>query len=106
MISCLIVLSILFMIPGVQPAFDLQGHRGCRGLLPENTIPAMIKALDLGVTTLEMDAVITGDNKVILSHEPWFNSKISTDPEGRPVAPGHRTTDQYFSNDLVRYPII
>ena len=40
-------------------AFDKQGHRGCRGLMPENTIPAMIRALDLGVTTLEMDVVIT-----------------------------------------------
>ncbi len=38
--------------------FDKQGHRGCRGLMPENTIPAMIHALDLGVTTLEMDVVI------------------------------------------------
>lgn len=62
--------------------FDVQGHRGCRGLMPENTIPAMIKALDLGVTTLEMDVVITKDNKVILSHEPFFNHDITTRPDG------------------------
>ncbi len=54
------------------PVFDKQGHRGCRGLMPENTIPAMLKAIDLGVTTLEMDVVITKDKKVILSHEPFF----------------------------------
>jgi glycerophosphoryl diester phosphodiesterase len=63
-------------------AFDTQGHRGCRGLMPENTIPAMLHALDLGVTTLEMDAVITKDNQVILSHEPFFNHEISTKPGG------------------------
>ena len=62
--------------------FDKQGHRGCRGLMPENTIPAFKKAIELGVTTLEMDAVITKDKKVILSHEPFFNHEISTLPDG------------------------
>lgn len=62
--------------------FDKQGHRGCRGLMPENTIPAMIKALDLGVTTLEMDIAITKDKKPILSHDPWFAQEITTKPDG------------------------
>ena len=57
-------------------AFDKQGHRGARGLMPENTIPAMFKALELGVTTLEMDVVISKDKKVVLSHEPYFSSDI------------------------------
>ena len=65
-----------------QGAFDKQGHRGCRGLMPENTIPAMLKALDLGVTTLEMDIVVTKDKKVILSHEQWFSQEITTKPDG------------------------
>lgn len=60
------------------PIFDKQGHRGCRGLMPENTISAMLKAIDLGVTTLEMDAVITKDKQVILSHEPFFSHEITT----------------------------
>jgi len=64
------------------PAFDKEGHRGCRGLMPENTIPAMLKALDLGVTTLEMDAHITKDKKVIISHDPYFNHDITTKPDG------------------------
>lgn len=64
------------------PAFDIEGHRGCRGLMPENTVPAMMKALELGVTTLEMDAVITKDKQVILSHEPFFNHEITTKPNG------------------------
>jgi glycerophosphoryl diester phosphodiesterase len=67
---------------GGDGGFDKQGHRGCRGLMPENTIPAMLKALDLGVTTLEMDVVITKDKKVILSHEQWFGSEITTKPDG------------------------
>ncbi len=64
------------------PAFDKEGHRGCRGLMPENTIPAMLKAVDLGVTTLEMDIVFTKDGEAILSHEPFFNHEITTKPDG------------------------
>jgi glycerophosphoryl diester phosphodiesterase len=62
--------------------FDKQGHRGCRGLMPENTIPAMIRAIELGVTTLEMDVVISKDKKVVVSHDPYFNENITTTPEG------------------------
>jgi glycerophosphoryl diester phosphodiesterase len=64
------------------PVFDKEGHRGCRGLMPENTIPAMLKAVDLGVTTLEMDASFTKDRQIILSHEPFFNHEITTKPDG------------------------
>ncbi len=66
--------------------FDKEGHRGCRGLMPENTIPGFKKAIDLGVTTLEMDAVITKDKQVILSHEPFFNHEITTKADGSFVA--------------------
>ncbi|HYK44667.1 MAG TPA: glycerophosphodiester phosphodiesterase family protein, partial [Parafilimonas sp.] len=67
---------------GGLPLFDKEGHRGCRGLMPENTIPAFLKAIDLGVTTLEMDAVITKDGQVLISHEPFFNHEITTKPNG------------------------
>ena len=66
----------------MQDSFDKQGHRGCRGLMPENTWPAMKKALDLGVTTLEMDVVFTKDKDAVLSHEPWFGQEITTKPDG------------------------
>ncbi len=62
--------------------FDKEGHRGCRGLMPENTIPAMLYAIDLGVTTLEMDISFTKDSVAILSHEPFFNHEITTKPDG------------------------
>jgi glycerophosphoryl diester phosphodiesterase len=70
----------------VQENFDKQGHRGCRGLMPENTIPAMLHALGMGVTTLEMDVVMTKDKQLILSHEPFFNHEISTKPDGTEVS--------------------
>ena len=76
---CLISLSL------TEPVFDLEGHRGCRGLMPENTIPAFLKALDLGVTTLEMDVVITKDKQVVVSHDPYFSAAFSSTPDGRPV---------------------
>jgi glycerophosphoryl diester phosphodiesterase len=65
-----------------NPVFDKQGHRGCRGLMPENTWPAMKAALDLGVTTLEMDVVFTKNKEAVVSHEPWFGHEISTKPDG------------------------
>src|SRR5215217_8354800 len=69
----------------LKMTFDKEGHRGCRGLMPENTIPAMMKALELDVTTLEMDAVITADSEVILSHEPFFNHEITTKKDGTAI---------------------
>jgi len=78
---------------GGSGVFDKQGHRGCRGLMPENTIPAMIRAIDLGVTTLEMDVVVTKDKKVILSHEQWFSREISTKPDGTYI--GEREERKY-----------
>lgn len=84
-------------------AFDTQGHRGCRGLMPENTIPAMLKALDLGVTTLEMDAVITKDSQVILSHEPFFNHEISTGPDGMPIS---EATEKQHNIFLLNYAAV
>lgn len=64
------------------PAFDKEAHRGGRGLMPENTIPAMLNAINLGVTTLEMDAGISRDKQVVVSHDPYFNPDITTTPEG------------------------
>ena len=65
--------------------YDLQGHRGARGLLPENTIPSFLKAIDHGVDTIEFDLVVTADNQILISHEPWFDHQISTKPDGEQV---------------------
>jgi glycerophosphoryl diester phosphodiesterase len=58
------------------PKFDLQGHRGARGIRPENSIPAFIAALDLGVTTIELVVVISQDKQVVVSHEPWISGEL------------------------------
>lgn len=83
-------------LPVGDGVFDKQGHRGCRGLMPENTIPAMLKAIDLGVTTLEMDVVITKDKKVILSHEQWFGKEITTKPNGEYIGEREERTYNIF----------
>ncbi len=63
--------------------FEIQGHRGCRGLMPENTIAGFLKAIDLEVDTLELDVVVSKDRKLVVSHEPYFNPDISTAPNGK-----------------------
>ena len=68
-----------------NPIFDVQGNRGARGLMPENTIPSMIKALELGATTLKMEVVITKDKQVVVSQEPYFNYVISLSPDGEEI---------------------
>jgi glycerophosphoryl diester phosphodiesterase len=67
-------------------AFDLEGHRGARGLAPENTLAAFRKALALGVTTLETDLAVTRDNVLVLSHEPYLNPALTRDEGGRFLA--------------------
>ncbi|MFD2289099.1 glycerophosphodiester phosphodiesterase family protein [Pedobacter petrophilus] len=85
----LLILStaiLLFLNASAQKRkFDLQGKAGARGIMPENTIQGMLKALDLGVTTLEMDAVISQDKQVVLSQEPYFNNEISLMPNGKAI---------------------
>jgi glycerophosphoryl diester phosphodiesterase len=77
--------STVFSLMAQDKIFDIQGHRGARGLMPENTIPAFIRAIDEGVHTLELDVVISKDYKVVVSHDPFFNPDISTGPSGLPV---------------------
>jgi glycerophosphoryl diester phosphodiesterase len=64
---------------------DVQGHRGARGLLPENSLPAFRRALEIGVTTLEMDVVISKDYQVVVSHDAVFAPDICNQPSGEPV---------------------
>lgn len=66
-------------IPGLP---EVHGHRGCRGLLPENTIPAFLHALTLGVDVLELDVVVSADRQVVVSHEAWLNPLICRGPHG------------------------
>lgn len=72
--------------------FDYQGHRGARGLAPENTLPAFQKALELGVSTLELDLAVSKDGELIVSHEPWMSAEICLQPDGEEIAEKQQLT--------------
>jgi glycerophosphoryl diester phosphodiesterase len=68
---------------GSVQALDIQGHRGARGLAPENTLAAFACALSTGVTTLEMDCAVTKDGVVVVSHDPALNPDLTRGPDGK-----------------------
>jgi glycerophosphoryl diester phosphodiesterase len=82
--SAAIILASLSILAG-QTTVSIEGHRGARGHLPENTVPSFIKAIELGSDTLELDLVISKEKKVVVSHEPWFSHYISTAPNGEAI---------------------
>lgn len=65
--------------------FSIEGHRGARGYVPENTIASFIKALEQGADTIELDLAVSQDKKLVVSHEPYFSHLISTKPNGARV---------------------
>lgn len=67
-------------------SLDIQGHRGARGLYPENTIEAFLRAIDIGVTTIEMDVVMSGDSQLVVSHEAFMNPAICFGADGKDIA--------------------
>ena len=74
---------------------DVEAHRGGMGLYPEETLPAMLNAVKLGVNTLEMDLCVTQDKKVVLSHDKYFHPRYSTRPDGTAVMAGDPKTYLY-----------
>ena len=81
--ACL--LAAIASIPAA--AFDLQGHRGARGLAPENTLTGFARALEIGVTTLETDLAVTKDGVLVLSHDPVFNPDVVRGADGTWLIP-------------------
>ena len=73
----------------LPPGFDIEGHRGARGLRPENTLPGFETALDLGVTTLELDLHFTADGTVVVWHDDQIGAdKCRLDPgAAKPLPP-------------------
>jgi glycerophosphoryl diester phosphodiesterase len=81
-----IFLSLLIATgASAQQKIDVQSHRGGRALMPENTIPAMIHAIDLGTRTLELDCVISSDNKVVVSHDVYMSADFMRKPDGTDI---------------------
>jgi len=84
-----ILIVLLFMtslsIELQAQQIDIQGHRGARGILPENSIPGFLAALDSGATTIEIDVVVSKDGLIVVSHEPYMNHKICLNKEGNRI---------------------
>jgi glycerophosphoryl diester phosphodiesterase len=86
-------------------AFDLQGHRGARGLAPENTLPGFARALSIGVTTLELDTGITEDGVVVVCHDRRLNPDIVRGPDGRWLGARGRTIHELTFRELARFDV-
>lgn len=101
--SLLLFISAVFLIacntkeqsddiqPAEFPEFSAESHRGGRGDMPENTIPAMLYSLSLdGITTLEMDIHVTADDRLALSHDPYLNPQFTLKPDGTEIDKSER----------------
>jgi glycerophosphoryl diester phosphodiesterase len=101
-VVCLV--TLLAAVPAF--AFDLQGHRGARGLAPENTIPAFATALGIGVSTLELDVNLTKDGKLIVGHDPVLQPHLARIGGKWIATPGpaiwHTTADEILRYDVGR----
>jgi glycerophosphoryl diester phosphodiesterase len=96
-------LALLFSLPGI--AMDVQGHRGTRGNLPENTLPAFKRALEIGVDTLELDCGITKDGVVVVLHDRRLNSDVARGPDGKWVTAPAPTVHELTFEQLQKYDV-
>ncbi len=84
---------------------DVQGHRGARGYLPENTLPAFARALEFGVDTLELDCGVTRDGVVVVHHDRRLNPDIARGPDGKWVTAPAPTITSLTFEELQRYDV-
>lgn len=97
--------ATLLVMTGAAQSLDLQGHRGARGLLPENTLPAFAQALTLGVTTLELDTAVTKDSVVVVSHDPTLNPDITRGANGQWLASNNIAIHSLTYSQLQQYDV-
>ncbi|MEL7021601.1 MAG: glycerophosphodiester phosphodiesterase family protein, partial [Bacteroidota bacterium] len=76
--------------------FEWHGHRGARGLFPENTIPSMTGAIAYGLQWLEIDIVVSKDRQIIVSHDPYFHPAFCSDPTGKPITKANKKQYNLF----------
>ena len=81
--SRLLMLALVGLLGACASSFDLQGHRGARGLAPENTLAAFDTALSVGVSTLELDIAISADKIAVISHEQALYEPLTRDAQGQ-----------------------
>ena len=77
----------LALLGGCASRFDVQGHRGARGLAPENTLAAFRAALAAGVDTVESDMAVTRDGVIVMAHDSHLNPQIVRQADGRWIDP-------------------
>jgi glycerophosphoryl diester phosphodiesterase len=103
------LLAVALLSHGVADAeprsFNLEAHRGARGLAPENTLAAFRQALAIGVTTLETDVAITKDQVPVLSHDSHLNPDVVRDDTGRWLASKGPAIHSLTLAELSRYDV-
>lgn len=99
------LLVALLLVSGQSPGFDVQGHRGARGLMPENTLPAFARALSIGVSTLEMDLAVTRDGEVVVMHNPRFEPEIARDARGEWLRQGSPSVHSMTLDEVKTYDV-
>src|SRR3989441_413670 len=102
---CALTALLLTLLAAPSVAFDVQGHRGPRGLAPENTVAAFRRALEIGVTTIETDMAVTKDDVVVISHNQSPNPDLVRDPEGHWLASPGPPIRSLTLAELRRYDI-
>jgi glycerophosphoryl diester phosphodiesterase len=100
-----IALFLLTLLASPSFAFDLEGHRGTRGLAPENTLAAFRRALEIGVSTIETDMAVTSDDVVVISHNPFLSPDLVRDPDGHWLASQGAQIRTLTFAELRRYDI-
>lgn len=99
------VICLILAMSTTATALDLQGHRGARGLAPENTLPAFARALGIGVTTLELDCAVTRDGVVVVSHDSTLNPDITRGPDGKWLEGEGQPIRNFSYDELARYDV-
>ena len=97
--------AALLALSGCATRFDLQAHRGGRGLAPENTLTAFSEALDIGVSTLELDVGITLDGVMVIAHDRYLNADITRDAQGKFLAERGPTITSLTFAELQRFDV-
>ena len=97
--------AALLALSGCATRFDLQAHRGGRGLAAENTLTAFSKALDIGVSTLELDVGVTKDGVMVISHDRYLNADITRDAQGAFLTERGPTITSLTFAELQRYDV-
>jgi glycerophosphoryl diester phosphodiesterase len=103
--ACSTLALLLALVPALSQAFDLEGHRGARGLEPENTLAAFRRAIDLGVTTIETDIAVTKDLVPVISHNPNLVPELVRDSAGKWLTAPGPSIHSLTLDELRRYDI-